>query len=81
MNKNDEQGIDCKEALKLISEYVDKQTSEKDAQGLEKHLESCRHCFDRVEFAKLLKGRLKGLKLDVSTAHVSAEVKRFLEDL
>lgn len=73
--------IDCREALKLIAAYVDQQSTKSDATSLEKHLESCRHCFDRVEFEKMLKERLKGLKLDASSSDMSTEVKRFLEGL
>jgi len=73
--------IDCREALKLISAYVDKQDGEDDRQNLEKHLNSCQHCFERVEFEKLLKNRLGGLKLDTSTMKVSPAIKRLLEDL
>ncbi|MDH4070432.1 MAG: zf-HC2 domain-containing protein [Ignavibacteria bacterium] len=73
--------IDCREALKLIAAYVDQQSTKSDSKSLEKHLESCRHCFDRVEFEKMLKNRLKGLKLDTSSSEMSTEVRRFLEDL
>jgi anti-sigma factor (TIGR02949 family) len=73
--------IDCREALKLIAAYVDKQSSESDRQDLEKHLESCHHCFDRVEFEKLFKSRLQGLKADADSMNLSPRVKRFLEEL
>jgi hypothetical protein len=73
--------ISCSEALKLIAEYVDSQSAGHDLRTLEKHLESCKHCFDRVEFEKLLKARLKGLKLDVSSLNLSSKARKLLEDL
>jgi hypothetical protein len=73
--------IDCREALKLIAAYVDQQSSDSDRRDLEHHLESCHHCFDRVEFEKLFKTRLQGLKADTESMNLSPKVKRFLEEL
>jgi len=80
--KSDElKEIKCSEALKLIAAYVDRQSEESDARTLEKHLESCKHCFDRVEFEKLFRERMKGLKLDMSSMNLTAKARKMLEDL
>jgi anti-sigma factor (TIGR02949 family) len=81
MSKDKARDIDCREALKLVDAYVDKQAAGDDAHALEKHLESCRHCFDRVEFEQLFKKRLQGLKVDVSSKNLSPKVRQILEDL
>jgi anti-sigma factor (TIGR02949 family) len=81
MSNDKARDIDCQEALKLVAAYVDKQAADDDTLDLEKHLESCHHCFDRVEFEKLLKNRLQGLKVDVSSMDLSPRVRRILEDL
>jgi len=81
MKSDDIKDINCSEALKLVTAYVDRQSGEKDARTLEKHLESCKHCFDRVEFEKLFKERMKGLKLDVSSMKLTAKTRKMLEDL
>jgi hypothetical protein len=46
--------MNCQEALNLIALYLDDDVSERERSALQKHLETCRHCFDRVEFEKLL---------------------------
>ncbi len=81
MSKDKARDIDCQEALTLVAAYVDKQAEGNDTEALEKHLESCRHCFDRVEFEKLFKNRLQGLKVDVSSMNLSPKVRQILEDL
>jgi len=81
MKSDDIREIKCSEALKLVAAYVDRQSDAKDARTLEKHLESCKHCFDRVEFEKLFKERMKGLKLDVSSLKLTAKARKILEDL
>jgi len=81
MSKDKARDIDCQEALKLVAAYVDKQAEGDDTEALEKHLDSCRHCFDRVEFEKLFKNRLRALKVDVSSMNLSPKVRQILEDL
>jgi len=81
MKKNDVGPIDCAEALKLIAAFVDNQSGERDTQALEKHIESCKHCFDRVAFEKLFKSRLKGLKIDVTSLKPDSRARKLLEDL
>jgi anti-sigma factor (TIGR02949 family) len=81
MKSDKKRDINCREALKMISAYLDREDDQADHQALERHLESCQHCFDRVEFEKLLKNRLRGLKVDVSSMNLSPEAKRILKGL
>jgi anti-sigma factor (TIGR02949 family) len=53
--------ISCEEALRHVFDYVDNQLSGRNLQEVEDHIEKCRHCYDRVEFEKLLKARIKNI--------------------
>ena len=50
--------MNCKEALEKIYEFLDKDGSVPVSE-IEKHLDCCRHCWDRFEFEKRLKERIK----------------------
>jgi mycothiol system anti-sigma-R factor len=50
--------MNCKEALEKIYEFLDKDISVPLSE-IEKHLDWCRHCWDRFEFEKRLIERLK----------------------
>lgn len=51
--------IDCKMALTNLYEYLDKHLDDCNCEELEKHLELCRECYDRTEFEKALRSRIK----------------------
>jgi anti-sigma factor (TIGR02949 family) len=68
--------ISCQEALKLIFDYIDEELHEHSKTELEKHLEACRHCFDRVEFEKMLKARLRRLNTEEMPPETA---RRFLQ--
>lgn len=38
--------MNCQEALDLLYDYLDKETSEVDAQQIQEHIHKCRHCFE-----------------------------------
>lgn len=75
--KSSPRNISCDEAIKRIFSYIDDHLQGKSRVELEHHLETCRHCFDRVEFEKLLKSRLSKLHLNPS----SGELRKKVEDL
>jgi anti-sigma factor (TIGR02949 family) len=62
MKKSDHKNISCEEALKRVFDYIDNNLNDTSKGEFEQHVERCRHCFDRVEFEKLLKSRLRALK-------------------
>ena len=39
--------MNCQEALELLYEYIDKEASDIDRKQVRKHLDGCRHCFER----------------------------------
>lgn len=69
--------VNCKEALDKIYEFLDRDGSIPLSE-IEKHLDCCRQCWDRFEFEKRLKERLK------SSCHAETcpdALKRRIQDL
>jgi anti-sigma factor (TIGR02949 family) len=62
MSETDE--IGCEQALKRLLEFIDRELSESDHDGVERHLRTCRSCFSRMEFERRLKQRLSALPAD-----------------
>ena len=72
--------ITCREALNLIALYLDAQASDNERTVLEEHFETCRHCFDRAEFERLLGERLRNLKSDISSEHLKEKINSILDN-
>jgi len=51
--------IGCKEALKHLLAYLDREVGAVTHREVEHHLEICRACFSRAEFEQSLKSRLR----------------------
>lgn len=47
--------MNCREALRLLYDYVDKEAEKIDVAEVEKHLHKCRHCMARYEFEQMFK--------------------------
>jgi anti-sigma factor (TIGR02949 family) len=62
MSDTNEMG--CEEALKHLLEFIDRELSDSDHDGLERHLRTCRSCFSRMEFESRLKQRLSALSAE-----------------
>lgn len=77
--KNSPKNIGCDEAIKRIFSYIDDHLQGKSREELEHHLEACRHCFDRVEFEKLLKSRLSRLHVDPSSEELRKKVEELVD--
>lgn len=71
--------IGCDEAIKRIFGYLDDHLQGKPRAELEHHLEACRHCFDRVEFEKLLKARLNKLQLNPPSGELRKKVEELID--
>ena len=54
--------INCEEALRRLAEYLDGELNSDDAKGVAGHLETCRSCYSRAEFERLLKSRVGELR-------------------
>jgi len=77
-NKTTVKTISCEQAIKLIFSYIDDELRGKHRTELEHHLETCRHCFDRVEFEKLLKSRLRRLHVGGSSKRLRQRIDALL---
>lgn len=53
--------LTCRQALAMVAEYLDRELGARESGQLERHIDTCRHCFDRVEFERLLKARFAQL--------------------
>ena len=60
-NKNKIAAIDCEEAAKRFSDFIDNYLKGTAKDELVEHIAGCRHCFDRVEFEQLLKSKVASL--------------------
>ncbi len=70
--------IDCEQALKQIFEYIDHELHEGDREAMKRHLHTCKSCFSRVEFERLLKEKVGELRDEEASPHVSQRIKRLL---
>jgi len=71
--------IDCEQALRQIFEYLDRELGEHEREAMQQHLHTCKSCFSRVEFERLLKGKVKDLREETPTPAVSARIKNLLK--
>jgi anti-sigma factor (TIGR02949 family) len=56
------QGIDCREALRLLAAYLDGELEDERRFDLDGHLEVCRSCYSRAEFERRLRAQLAALR-------------------
>ncbi|MCP4568759.1 MAG: hypothetical protein GY841_14365 [FCB group bacterium] len=47
--------MNCKKALQLLYEVIDKEADKIDSEEVEKHLKNCRHCMAQYEFERIFK--------------------------
>ena len=70
--------LNCEEVLKKLFDYIDFELDSDDAQLLEMHLRDCRHCFDRVEFERLLKNRMRNLQKEKSSQSLQERIEKII---
>jgi hypothetical protein len=75
MNHANANEISCRQALALVADYLDRELAPFERKLLELHLETCHHCYDRVEFERLLKARLARLQ----TVEISEPLRQKIE--
>ena len=71
--------IDCEQALRQIFDYLDRELEEHERAAMQQHLHTCKSCFSRVEFERLLKNKVKDLREEAPTPGVSARIKNLLK--
>lgn len=80
MNKPDHKNISCEEALKRVFDYIDNHIEDTSRDEFERHIEKCRHCFDRVEFEKLMKSRMRNLQSRPSSDRLRKRIDKILSE-
>lgn len=50
--------LECEEAIAKLLEFLDGELDEIARRGIERHLETCRECFERAEFERRLRERV-----------------------
>lgn len=71
--------INCEQALRQVFDYLDRELGEHDHAAMQQHLHTCKSCFSRVEFERLLKGKVKDLREETPSPGVRARVKDLLK--
>jgi anti-sigma factor (TIGR02949 family) len=72
------QKIDCEQAIKQIFEFIDHELSDGEHALLEQHLRTCKSCFSRMEFERMLKQKMGALADKVPSAALDARVRKLL---
>jgi anti-sigma factor (TIGR02949 family) len=74
--------LNCREALQLLYDIVDKEASQIDAGEVEKHLKSCRHCLAKYEFEQMFKTFVieKGKNVN-DNSHLKNNILAKLDDI
>ncbi len=76
-NKNK---ISCDEVLQRIFDFIDGELEQVFQDQMEQHLQDCRHCFDRLEFERLLKSRISGLETDDASEQLRKRIESLIEN-
>jgi anti-sigma factor (TIGR02949 family) len=73
--------IGCRQALKRLLEFIDRELSGREHESMERHLRTCRSCFSRMQFERRLKQRLSELATEdvpsISRDRIRDVIKRF----
>lgn len=71
--------IDCEQALRQIFDFLDRELAEHDHAAMQQHLHTCKSCFSRVEFERLLKGKVTDLREETPTPAIRSRIKDLLK--
>ena len=75
-----QQRIDCERALKQILAYIDRELGDEEREVLQGHLHTCKSCFSRMEFERLLKSKVGNLREAPASPQLSKRVKALLKN-
>ena len=68
--------LECEQAIKMILEYLDKELSDHDHESMDAHLETCRSCYSRMEFEKMLKVKVNTLPTKKAPDSLRDKIKK-----
>ncbi len=72
--------IDCEQALRQILAYIDRELGDEDHEAMRGHLHTCKSCFSRMEFERLLKSKVSALREEPASPGMSKRVKALLKN-
>lgn len=72
--------IDCEQALKQILAYIDRELGDEERATMQGHLHTCKSCFSRMEFERLLKSKVGDLREEPASPQLSERVKSLLKN-
>lgn len=75
-----QQRIDCEQALRQILAYIDRELGDEERAEMQGHLHTCKSCFSRMEFERLLKGKVGALRDEPASPQLSKRVKALLKN-
>lgn len=77
---NDPETINCEQALRHLFEYLDRELDTDRQAQLQRHMESCRSCYSRLEFEQTLKAHLRGTASGRAPDSLRDRVGRLLKE-
>ncbi len=72
--------IQCEEAIRKMLEYIDEELHQHDHASMEKHLESCRECYSRMEFEQRLKSMVKDSGSEPAPPGLNKRINKIIKD-
>lgn len=72
--------IECEEAIKLMLEYLDDELHQHAHDTMDKHLESCRSCYSRMEFEQRLNNMVHNVKPKSAPLSLNSRIKKIIKD-
>lgn len=73
--------IECREAVKRLWEYIDRNLERRREEELEQHLGLCRHCCGELEFARQIRERLARGGEEALPAESRARLQQMLRNI
>ena len=70
----------CEEALRRLAEYLDGELKPDEARGVADHIETCRSCYSRAEFERLLKSRVAELRACEMEPEFELRIRTLIRD-
>jgi anti-sigma factor (TIGR02949 family) len=71
--------LECEEAVAKLLEFLDGELDEIAGRGIERHLETCRECFERAEFERRLRERVAQAAVAPAPESLRRRVRALME--
>ncbi|MCI0436147.1 MAG: zf-HC2 domain-containing protein [Gemmatimonadetes bacterium] len=68
----------CEDAIRRLALYIDGEIEPADRPIVERHIETCRSCFSRMEFEKRLKAQFAALRESAADPAFEERIRRMI---